>query len=201
MNPKIGNSEQICVAQRVQVTDGRGNGARQIYVANGKLNFVLSESNCPYLLCMNERACVNRLGFLKGLAAGTAMPLMGCRNFNAAMKRPTVAYARGCCTVISPLVKEPVSFFLVGDTHMTLNDDRGNDYLQYTERMGGKRRESVSETESFRKTLALAKESNVNLVALVGDQISFPTWAGVEFLRRELDAAGVPWLYASGNHD
>ena len=46
MNPKIGNEEQVCSAQRVQVTDGRGNGARQIYVANGKLNFVLSESNC-----------------------------------------------------------------------------------------------------------------------------------------------------------
>lgn len=46
MNAKIGNVEQICSAQRVQVTDGRGNGARQIYVANGKLNFVLSESNC-----------------------------------------------------------------------------------------------------------------------------------------------------------
>lgn len=28
MNPKIGNEEQICSAQRVQVTDGRGNGAR-----------------------------------------------------------------------------------------------------------------------------------------------------------------------------
>ena len=46
MNPKIGNAEQVCSAQRVQVTDGRGKGARQIYVANGKLNFVLSESNC-----------------------------------------------------------------------------------------------------------------------------------------------------------
>ena len=45
MNAKIGNSEQLCFAQRVQVTDGRGNGARQIYVANGKLNFILSESN------------------------------------------------------------------------------------------------------------------------------------------------------------
>ena len=45
MNAKIGNAEQLCSAQRVQVTDGRGNGARQIYVANGKLNFVLSESN------------------------------------------------------------------------------------------------------------------------------------------------------------
>lgn len=46
MNAKIGNTEQLCSAQRVQVTDGRGNGARQIFVANGKLNFVLSESNC-----------------------------------------------------------------------------------------------------------------------------------------------------------
>jgi len=50
MNAKIGNSEQLCCAQRVQVTDGRGSGARQIYVANGKLNFVLSESNALDIL-------------------------------------------------------------------------------------------------------------------------------------------------------
>jgi hypothetical protein len=45
MKAEIGNPEQVCMAQRVQVTDGRGNGARQIYIANGKLNFVLLESN------------------------------------------------------------------------------------------------------------------------------------------------------------
>ena len=50
MNKKVGNVEQLCSAQRVQVTDGRGNGARQIYVANGKLNFVLSESNALDIL-------------------------------------------------------------------------------------------------------------------------------------------------------
>ena len=50
MNAKIGNAEQLCLAQRVQVTDGRGNGARQIYVANGKLHFVLSESNALDIL-------------------------------------------------------------------------------------------------------------------------------------------------------
>ena len=44
MNAKIGNAEQLCSAQRVQVTDGRGNGARQIYVANGKLNFIPREN-------------------------------------------------------------------------------------------------------------------------------------------------------------
>ena len=42
---KIGNTEQVCSAQRVQIVDGRGKGARQIIVANGKLNFILSESN------------------------------------------------------------------------------------------------------------------------------------------------------------
>ena len=47
---KIGNPEQLCMAQRVQVTDGRGNGARQIYVANGKLNLILSESNALDIL-------------------------------------------------------------------------------------------------------------------------------------------------------
>ncbi|MCR5752517.1 MAG: DUF4432 family protein [Kiritimatiellae bacterium] len=47
---KIGSPEQLCMAQRVQVTDGRGNGARQIYVANGRLNFVLSESNALDML-------------------------------------------------------------------------------------------------------------------------------------------------------
>jgi len=50
MNAKIGNSEQLCLAQRVQVTEGRGNGARQILVANGKLNLILSESNALDIL-------------------------------------------------------------------------------------------------------------------------------------------------------
>lgn len=151
---------------------------------------------------MSETTGMNRLGFIKGLALGAAAPLAGCCDCGGTVKRPTVAYARGRCTVISPLVKEPVTFFLVGDTHMTLDDDRGNDYLKYTQRMGGvKRRESKSETESFRQTLAAAKADKIDLVTLVGDQISFPTWAGVEFMRKELDAAGVPWLYTSGNHD
>lgn len=47
---KIGNTEQLCTAQRVQITEGRGSGARQIFVANGKLNFVLSESNALDIL-------------------------------------------------------------------------------------------------------------------------------------------------------
>lgn len=50
MLEKIGSPEQVCLAQRVQITDGRGCGARQIIVANGKLNLVLSESNALDIL-------------------------------------------------------------------------------------------------------------------------------------------------------
>ena len=149
-----------------------------------------------------EERGVGRLGFLKGLAAGTALPLAGgCAHGCEAVRRPVVSLAHETCRVISPLVREPVSFVLVGDTHLTVNDGRGDAFLEFTARMGGRRRESASEAESFRKTLAAAKAAKADLVALVGDQLSFPSWAGVEFLRRELDAAGVPWLYTSGNHD
>lgn len=143
---------------------------------------------------------IGRLGFLKGLAAGSVASVVGCR-CGAAVGRPVVSSVGDRFTFVSPRVGASVRFFLVGDTHMTVNDDRGNDYLRYTRRMGGEQRESRQETESFKRTLADAKAAGVDLVALVGDQISFPTHAGVEFMRRELDASGVPWLYTSGNHD
>lgn len=144
----------------------------------------------------------SRRTFLKGLAAGAALPtLAGARACGDAAGRPVVTCVRNACTVISPRVKEPVKFFLVGDTHLTANDARGDAYLQYTKRMGGEQHESAGEKASFRETLAAAKAARADLVALVGDQISFPSPAGVDFLRQELDAAGVPWLYTSGNHD
>ena len=71
------------MAQRVQVTEGRGNGARQIYVANGKLNFILSESNALDILRLWHGG-VN-VGFLSkaGLFAPTTEEF--CHNFPAGM--------------------------------------------------------------------------------------------------------------------
>ena len=142
---------------------------------------------------------IGRLGFIKGLAAGSVASFAGCGG--STVRRPVVSSVGNRFTFISPLVREPVRFFLVGDTHMTVNDDRGNEFLKYTRRMGGERRESKETVESFRRTLKEAKSAEVDLLALVGDQISFPTPAGVEFMRHELDAAGVLWTYTSGNHD
>ena len=79
---KIGNTEQLCVAQRVQVTDGRGNGARQIYVANGKLNFVLSESNALDVLRLWHEG--TNIGFVSKNGLYTA-PADFLGNFPAGM--------------------------------------------------------------------------------------------------------------------
>lgn len=50
MNKKIGNPQQVCSAARTMVMDGRANGARLIHVSNGRLNFVLAESNALDIL-------------------------------------------------------------------------------------------------------------------------------------------------------
>ncbi len=49
-NGKIGNAEQVCSARRVQALDGRGAGTRLLCASNGRLNFVLSESNALDIL-------------------------------------------------------------------------------------------------------------------------------------------------------
>lgn len=82
MNAKIGNPEQVCSAQRVQVTDGRGNGARQIYVANGKLNFILSESNALDILRLWHEG--TNVGFVSKNGLYTA-PSGFLNNFPAGM--------------------------------------------------------------------------------------------------------------------
>jgi len=62
MNRKIGNINQLCEAQRVMVSDGRGKGSRLIYCSNGKLNFVLSESNALDVLRLFHEG--TNIGFL-----------------------------------------------------------------------------------------------------------------------------------------
>ena len=81
---------------------------------------------------------IGRLGFLKGLAAGSVASVVGFR-CGAAVGRPVVSSVGDRFTFVSPRVGDPVRFFLVGDTHMTVNDDRDNDYLRYTRRKSAKR--------------------------------------------------------------
>lgn len=82
MNKKIGNPLQVCTAIRSQITDGRANGARIITVSNGKLNFVLTESNALDILYLWHEG-VN-IGFVS--KNGYYTPVAGfMHNFPAGM--------------------------------------------------------------------------------------------------------------------
>jgi hypothetical protein len=59
----------------------------------------------------------------------------------------------------------------------------------------------IASPDGFEYALAEAKKMKVDFLALVGDIVSFPSEAGVEYVRRRLDESGLDWMYISGNHD
>jgi len=111
--------------------------------------------------------------------------------------------------IFSKAVKEPVKIFVISDTHLWQWDEREEPYRQYSERMSNayhktKHFQTGAETtpeESFRSTVALAKKNGADVIALLGDQFSYPSEYLVEQVKGILDESGIPWYYTNGNHD
>ena len=108
-----------------------------------------------------------------------------------------------------PSFKGQCRFMVVGDSHLTIDDARGEPFQQYSGRMAKGYRSAlhfrtgrpIASPDGFEFALAEAKKAKVDFFALVGDIVSFPTEAGVEYVRRRLDESGLNWMYISGNHD
>jgi predicted MPP superfamily phosphohydrolase len=99
--------------------------------------------------------------------------------------------------------------FHITDTHLSLDDERGLPYRTFSKRMAGAYRsnrhfqtgEMYTAEESFEQTLQLAKEQEVDFLALTGDIFSFPSQAAVEWTLHKLEDSGIPFAYVAGNHD
>ena len=104
-----------------------------------------------------------------------------------------------------PGLKEKLRIWVAGDTHFGMYDERDAQYADNYRRMSWKP-EGYAETvkthkAAFEKMLADAKKEKIDLLVLVGDIISFPTLANVEYVTGALKASGVDWMYVAGNHD
>ena len=86
----------------------------------------------------------------------------------------------------------------VTDSHIALIDDRDAEHIEACQ---GACERFESRDLTFDKLMEEAKESSLDLVALTGDIVHFPSQAGVESVVKSIDKAGVPTLYTSGNHD
>ena len=106
-------------------------------------------------------------------------------------------------------VRESFSIFMLADTHLFRDDERGVAYQSYSGRMAKAYNQTrhfqtleVTHPEAcFEKTLALAAQEKARLVALIGDIFSFPSEAAIEWAADKLEKAGLRWLYVAGNHD
>lgn len=98
---------------------------------------------------------------------------------------------------------------MIADTHLFTDDARGEPYRAFSGRMAKaynvtkhfKTGQPTHPQEALVQALALAKEQRVDLVALVGDIVSFPSEAAVEWVGSRLAECGLPHVYVAGNHD
>ncbi len=111
--------------------------------------------------------------------------------------------------LFSPAVTAPLKIMVVGDTHLFLDDVRGEPFQEFSGRMSRaynqtkhfETKAATNPQQSFERTLALAQRTQVDLFAMVGDVFSFPSEAAIEWALAKLKESGVRFCYIAGNHD
>lgn len=109
----------------------------------------------------------------------------------------------------SEVVKEPIKIVHIADTHLFRDDERGVPYKMYSGRMAKaynqtrhfKTDELTNPELAFEAALNFAKESQADLITLIGDIFSFPSEAAIEWVTAKLKEVNIPYIYVAGNHD
>lgn len=112
-------------------------------------------------------------------------------------------------TIYSPEVKDTVKIVLLSDTHLSMKDDREKPYEQYSNRMSGaynitrhyKTGKETNPANALVETVKIAKDENADLLALIGDIISYPSERSIEWVDSILDSSKLRYIYTAGNHD
>ena len=109
----------------------------------------------------------------------------------------------------SDVIKEKIKIIHIADTHLFMDDERGAPFLNFSGRMAKaynqtkhfKTGEKTNPKKAFKQAITFAKESNADVITLVGDIFSFPSELAIEWVLSEIEAIGIPYIYIAGNHD
>jgi DNA repair exonuclease SbcCD nuclease subunit len=90
-----------------------------------------------------------------------------------------------------------------------MDDERGIPFLSYSNRMAKaynqtthfKTGEKTNPKKAFEQALAFSKESNADVITLIGDIFSFPSELAIEWVISKIEAIDIPYIYIAGNHD
>jgi hypothetical protein len=163
---------------------------------------------------ISSPSTISRRAFVHTAAVGAAvMPLLGRASTPPS---PTGPILRGTCAqddsrirFHSPALRQACSITIVADTHLFRDDERGAPFRPYSARMAKaynttkhfKTGATMTPEEGFKHVLTSARESKTDLFAMLGDIVSFPSEAAVEWISAEVAGSGLPSLYVAGNHD
>ncbi len=146
-------------------------------------------------------------------AAGLGLTFSSFESYSGQKKRQvlreTFSQNKNQVSIFTLAQITPTRVFHITDTHLSIDDERGVAYQKYSKRMAGAYKsnshfqtgEPYSTKESFELSLQLAKEQNIDFLALTGDIFSFPSQAAVEWAYQKLKETGIPFAYVAGNHD
>lgn len=123
--------------------------------------------------------------------------------------RPSFAVDGHRIRLFGPSIRKRVRLTVVADTHLFRDDARGVEYRQYSARMAAAYHQTqhfltskpTSPEESFQQILQSGQEQDIDLLLLVGDILSFPSEAAVDWVMQKLETAQLPFHYVAGNHD
>ena len=104
---------------------------------------------------------------------------------------------------------KPIRIFHITDTHLSVDDERGRKYREFSQRLAGAYKSNIhfqngknySSKKSFEWTLQRAQDEKPDFLALTGDIFSFPSEAAVEWALKKLNETAIPFAYVAGNHD
>ena len=103
----------------------------------------------------------------------------------------------------------PMKVLQVTDTHLSCDDASDQAFDDFSTRMRKafatvRHHETLKPTtsvECLEELMRLGVEQKVDLLALTGDIVNYPSATAVEFVRKTLAATRLPHLYTAGNHD
>ena len=104
---------------------------------------------------------------------------------------------------------EPVGILHFSDSHLGLIDQRDGQQVaacgELRDRFNGMGKDRqgrpVPTDRAFSEVISRASSSKIDLLALTGDMISFPSQANIEYVRDQIAQADKRVLYAGGNHE
>jgi 3',5'-cyclic AMP phosphodiesterase CpdA len=113
-------------------------------------------------------------------------------------------------TIISiPDLPKTVTILHVSDSHISCDNESDAPYVQNSARMNKAYQQVkhfqtgalTTTTGNFKEVIKKGIDEKVDLVALGGDIVNYPSATAIEFVASVMKSSGLPHMYTAGNHD